>query len=222
MSRPSTPSNHLEANFRFVEEGTGHGVIIATAGSGKTTTLVEVAHRLPTGTSSCFLAFNAAATKQLKDTLPAHLTARTVHALGLKTLAARVRGRKLARVYPQKYTELVKARLRNREPSYRVSPTAAAQAAHYLRELAHYARVNLAQETKRGGLEQLAQTYHLRPPEHAELMSDLHTQLWNLLRNGVTLALERLCDYMRLHRHDLRTCAGELVASTALRAGVGR
>ncbi len=110
---------------------------MATAGSGKTTTLAEVAHRLQTGTSACFLAFNTAAAKQLRDRLPAHTTARTVHALGLKTLATRVRGRRLARVYPHKYAELVKARLRNLEPTYRVSPTAAAQAVHYLRELTH-------------------------------------------------------------------------------------
>lgn len=98
----NTPNPYHEAIYRFVEEGRGHGVIMATAGSGKTTTPVEVAHRLQTGTSACFLAFNTAAAKQLRDRLPAHTTARTVHALGLKTLAARVKGRRLARVHPQK------------------------------------------------------------------------------------------------------------------------
>ena len=61
MSRPSTPSSHQEAIFRFMEEGTGHGVIMATAGSGKSTTMVEVAHRLPKNTRACFLAFNTSA-----------------------------------------------------------------------------------------------------------------------------------------------------------------
>ena len=110
MSRPSTPSSHQEAIFRFVEEGTGHGVIMAAAGSGKSTTLVEVAHRLPKNTRACFLAINTSAAQQFKDRLPAHVTACTVHALGLKTLAVSVKGRKLARVYPRKYQELVKAR----------------------------------------------------------------------------------------------------------------
>jgi DNA helicase-2/ATP-dependent DNA helicase PcrA len=195
MSRPSTPSSHQEAIFRFVEEGTGHGVIMATAGSGKSTTLVEVAHRLPDGTRACFLAFNTSAAQQLKARLPARVTARTVHALGLKTLAAGVEGRKLARVYPRKYQELVKARLPNTEESYRVSSQAAPQVVHYLRELTHYARVNLAQEDDRGVLNQLAWTYHLRPPEHPELVSNLHSQLWGILRDGVALALEGLYDY---------------------------
>ncbi len=195
MSRLPMPSSHQEAIFCFALEGTGHGVIMATAGSGKSTTLVEVAHRLPKVTRACFLAFNASAAQQLKERLPAHVTARTVHALGLRTLASSVKGRKLAPVYPRKYQELVKARLRNTESSYRVSSTTASQAVQYLRELTHYARVNLAQETDRGVLERLAQTYHLRPPGHPELVGDLHAQLWEILRDGVTLALEGLYDY---------------------------
>ena len=40
MTRPMTPSSYQEAIFRFVKDGSGHGVIMATAGSGKSTTLV--------------------------------------------------------------------------------------------------------------------------------------------------------------------------------------
>ena len=191
----TTPSSYQEAIYRFALEGSGHGVIMATAGSGKSTTLIEVAHRLPTDSRACFLAFNTSAAQQLKDRLPGHVTACTVHALGLRTLAAAVKGRKLARVYPRKYQELVKARLRNTEESYRVSSQTASQAVQYLRELTHYARVNLAQEDDRGVLERLARTYHLRPPEHPELLSNLHAQLWEILRDGVVLALEGLYDY---------------------------
>jgi DNA helicase II / ATP-dependent DNA helicase PcrA len=125
MSRPSTPTSHQEAIFRFVEQGSGHGVIMATAGSGKSTTLVEVAHRLPKDTQACSLAFNASAAQQLKDRLLGHVTARTIHAPGLSTLAGSVKGRKLARPYPHKYQELVKARLRNTEERYHVSPQTA-------------------------------------------------------------------------------------------------
>jgi DNA helicase-2/ATP-dependent DNA helicase PcrA len=195
MTRPPTPSPFQEAIFRFALEGSGHGVIMATAGSGKSTTLVEVAHRLPKDTRACFLAFNTAAAQQLKDRLPRRVTARTVHALGLGTLAASVKGRKLARVYPRKYQELINARLRNTESSFRVSSQTAAQAVQYLRELTHYARVNLAQEEDRGVLERLGQRYHLRPPDHPELISNLHAQLWEILRDGVALALHGLYDY---------------------------
>jgi DNA helicase-2/ATP-dependent DNA helicase PcrA len=54
MSRRSMPSPYQEAIFRFVEQGSGHGIIMATAGSGKSTTLVEVAHRLPKDTRLVF------------------------------------------------------------------------------------------------------------------------------------------------------------------------
>lgn len=193
MNTPA--SSYQEAIYRFALEGSGHGVIMATAGSGKSTTLVEVAHQLPKDTRACFLAFNTSVAQQLKDRLPGHVTACTVHALGLRTLAASVRGHKLARVYPRKYQELVKARLRNTEESYHVSSQTASQAVQYLRELTHYARVNLAQENDRGVLEWLARTYHLRPLEHPELLSNLHAQLWKILRDGVVLALEGLYDY---------------------------
>ncbi len=195
MTRPMTPSSYQEAIFRFVQDGSGHGVIMATAGSGKSTTLVEVAHRLPADVNACFLAFNTSAAKQLKDRLPEHVTARTVHALALKTLTAAAKGRQFAPVRPRKYHDLVRSRLHNTEANYRVSSQTAAQAVHYLRELTHYARVNLAQEENPGVLDRLAQTYGLRPPDHPKLVVDLHTQLWGILRDGVALALIGVYDF---------------------------
>ncbi len=195
MTRPTTPSSFQEAIFRFVQSGSGHGVIMATAGSGKSTTLVEVANRLPADVSACFLAFNASAAKQLKDRLPEHVTARTVHALALKTLSAAAKGRKFAAVQPRKYHDLVRSRLHNTEAHYRVSPETAAQAVHYLRELTHYARVNLAQEEDPGVLYRLAQTYGFRAPDHPKLVVDLHAQLWGILRDGVALTLIGAYDF---------------------------
>lgn len=189
----TTPSSYQEAIYRFALEGSGYGVIMATAGSGKSTTLVEVAHRLPTNSRACFLAFNTSAAQQLKDRLPGHVTACTVHALGLRTLAASVKGRKLARVYPHKYQELVKARLRNTEESYRVSSQTASQAVQYLRELTHYARVNLAQENDKCVVERLAKRYQPRPPDHPEVLINLHVQLQGISRNGVALDLDQGC-----------------------------
>lgn len=219
MSRLSTPSSHQEAIFRFVEEGTGHGVIMATAGSGKSTTLIEVAQRLPEGTRACFLAFNTSAAQQLKDRLPSHVTARTVHSLGLKTLASAVKGRKLARVYPRKYQELVKARLRNTEESYRVSSQTASQAVHYLRELTHYTRFNLSRETDRGVLERLARTYHLRPPGHPRAgRRSARPALGDSTRRCNTCARGAL----RLYGHDLCARSGGPLPYPALRHGVRR
>ena len=50
-------SSYQQRIVEFARKGSGHGVIQATAGAGKTSTLVAVAHALPAGTSTCFLAF---------------------------------------------------------------------------------------------------------------------------------------------------------------------
>src|SRR5690606_36468038 len=82
---------HQQAVLDFVRDGAGHGVVEATAGSGKTTTLVQVAELLQSevllpGQRACFLAFNRATAGELRDRLPGSITATTLHALGRKVL----------------------------------------------------------------------------------------------------------------------------------------
>lgn len=72
--------------FSFGENGRGHGVVEAAAGSGKTSTLVELARRLSAKNPSAniiFLAFN----KHIADELSTRLagtnaSARTIHSVG--------------------------------------------------------------------------------------------------------------------------------------------
>jgi DNA helicase II / ATP-dependent DNA helicase PcrA len=71
-----------EAVFNFVEKETGSAVVEAVAGSGKTTTIVEAARRLPFDTEGIFLAFNKAIADELKRRLPASVPALTLNALG--------------------------------------------------------------------------------------------------------------------------------------------
>ena len=47
MLPPRARSPHQQAILDFVRSGVGHGVVMATAGSGKTFTLREVASSLP-------------------------------------------------------------------------------------------------------------------------------------------------------------------------------
>lgn len=56
--RPFSPSAYQQAIFDFVRSGSGDGVVRATAGSGKTTTLVEIARQLLNDLNACFLASN--------------------------------------------------------------------------------------------------------------------------------------------------------------------
>lgn len=78
----SEPSPLQRRILDFVATGTGHSVVEATAGSGKTTTLVQVAQLLPPERRACFLAFNRATAAELKSRLPAHVESTTIHALG--------------------------------------------------------------------------------------------------------------------------------------------
>lgn len=86
--------NHYQrAVLDFVRRGTGHGVVEATAGSGKTTTLVEVAKVLESellapGERACFLAFNRSTAVELRARLPGGITATTIHALGRQVVLA--------------------------------------------------------------------------------------------------------------------------------------
>lgn len=68
--------------FAFVENETGSAVIEAVAGSGKTTTIVEAARRLPFDAEGCFVAFNKAIAEELKRRLPASVPAMTLNAMG--------------------------------------------------------------------------------------------------------------------------------------------
>ena len=89
-----TPSSYQQAIFDWVTATRGSGrhlVVNAVAGSGKTTTGVEVFSLLPGegdigGIDSAFVAFNSHIAKELKSRLPDGANARTYHSLGLATL----------------------------------------------------------------------------------------------------------------------------------------
>lgn len=59
----------------------GHLLVRAVAGSGKTTTLVGAAERVPSSKRAVFLAFNKSIATELGQRLPAHFQARTFHSL---------------------------------------------------------------------------------------------------------------------------------------------
>lgn len=81
-----TPSP-LQTNIYNVVETTDSNMIVnAVAGSGKTTTIVEIARRIPTHKRSIFLAFNKDIVKELKGKLPPHIEVKTIHSFGLNEL----------------------------------------------------------------------------------------------------------------------------------------
>ena len=69
-----------------IENGDSHIIVNAGAGCGKTFTIVEGANRLPSGTTSAFLAFNKSIATELAERLPAEVEAKTFHSFGFAAI----------------------------------------------------------------------------------------------------------------------------------------
>lgn len=80
------PSKYQQAIFDFVANGTGHGVVEAVAGSGKTTTIVKALDLTPSDAKVGFVAFNKHIATELKKRAPEHVYVSTLHSLGLKVI----------------------------------------------------------------------------------------------------------------------------------------
>jgi superfamily I DNA/RNA helicase len=99
------PSRYQQTVFDFIERGTGDGIVEAVAGSGKTTTLVQAAHRL-TVKDSVFLAFNKHIAEELAQRLAGTGTAaRTFHSVGNQLVAGHL-GK--VKVDGRKYKKMVR------------------------------------------------------------------------------------------------------------------
>ncbi len=77
-------SRYQDAIFEHVANGNGNGVVIARAGSGKTTTIEEAVRRVPAGKSVIVLAFNNAIAKELAARLPRTVSVMTTHTCGMR------------------------------------------------------------------------------------------------------------------------------------------
>lgn len=81
-----TPSFYQESIFDFVKNSQGNAVVEATAGSGKTTTIVKALEMVPAGKRVVFLAFNRHIVAELRKRAPAGVTVATIHSLGLSII----------------------------------------------------------------------------------------------------------------------------------------
>jgi len=191
MFRLAHPSPYQEAIFRFVEVGWGHGVVRSTAGSGKTTTLVEAAYRLPKGTWACFLAFNVHTARELQRRLPERVEARTVHSLGRAILSNHVGQDGKVKVEEGKYRILAEHHLKRDERTWRLPPQVLRAAVTYLKDLARLVRLEFATPEL---LPELALRYRLQLPE-PDLAETLFDLVWAVLDAGQAQAKEGLIDF---------------------------
>ena len=99
-----TPSSYQAAIFDHIENGRGHAVVEAVAGSGKTTTIVSAA-RLTAG-EGLFVAFNKSIASELGTRLEGtSMVAKTVHSVGFAAVRKFNRG---VKVNASKYRDLLK------------------------------------------------------------------------------------------------------------------
>ena len=83
----NTPTHFEIAIYDWVLNGTGHAVVDAKAGSGKTTTIVNLLKFIPCLNKVFLVAFNKHIAEELNARgLPSNATAKTLHSVGLSAL----------------------------------------------------------------------------------------------------------------------------------------
>lgn len=80
-----------QAIFTFVQTMLTHLVIMARAGCGKTTTIVEATKYLPEQARILFCAFNVSIVEELKLRLPSYISCSTLHSIGFSLVRAAFR-----------------------------------------------------------------------------------------------------------------------------------
>lgn len=80
------PSQHQLDIFNTLLNTDKNIVVRASAGSGKTSTIVTAAKLLSPSLTSCFLAFNKSIVEELKSRLPQNTVCKTAHSFGMTAL----------------------------------------------------------------------------------------------------------------------------------------
>lgn len=185
----------------FVRRGVGHGIVEATAGSGKTTTLVMVAQLLVTepaarGSRACFLAFNRSTAAELRARLPPAVEAQTLHSLGRQVL---VRARPAAvELEEAKYRRLAADLLRASPDASLAKAPDAPELADHLNALFAYARLELTDLQDAAAVAALCRRYHLSAPRPAGELAALHGLLPALAAAGSTATTVDYTDMLYL------------------------
>lgn len=78
-----------------VKEGTGHIAVEATAGAGKSTTLLMCLNAIPKTKKTIFISFSKAIVEELRPRIPKHVKASTLHSLGCRMIMKHYPGVKI-------------------------------------------------------------------------------------------------------------------------------
>jgi DNA helicase-2/ATP-dependent DNA helicase PcrA len=79
-------SDYQKDIFKDIATGSGHTVVIARAGSGKTSTIVEGFKYIPKGQKTLMVAFNKSIAEELKQRAASYIDVMTLHSLGFRAI----------------------------------------------------------------------------------------------------------------------------------------
>ena len=164
------PSQYQLDIFDFIENGQGHGLVVAVAGSGKSTTLLQAAQKIK-AQKSIFLAFNNSIAKELSHKLKgvgSQMEAKTINALGFEAVRGKVKNTDLK---DDKYNYLL--------------PDGYSRHDDYL-QLVKLCRTTMVDVTDKAAVDSLAEHYNL-DVGYAEKM---FPKLGEILEMGKQQALE--------------------------------
>lgn len=85
------PSKYQEAIYDAILNTDKNIVVKASAGSGKTTTIIEASKLIPQNKCSLFAAFNKSIVEELSKRLPSHVQCSTLHSIGMRALMSHFR-----------------------------------------------------------------------------------------------------------------------------------
>ena len=90
-----TPSPRQLEIYKAFKETDKHICVQATAGSGKTTTILELLNFVPKFRKAIFLSFSNGIVSELKERVPQGIEASTLHSLGCRAVMSTYKGTKL-------------------------------------------------------------------------------------------------------------------------------
>ena len=182
-----TPSPYQQRIYDFIESGTGNAVINAVAGSGKTTTLINLLAKVPATSRVLFLAFNKSIVEELKiktQRFP-NVEVKTLHSLGMSGLRKGLANFKDVNSgkYRQYLNEQMKLGLI--APTRELAPGEKGEYKDNILDLVDLARVNLCQTTEE--MMQVTWKHNIHLHDN-ELMIAQRLIIWGRSEEGMVTA----------------------------------
>ena len=176
--------------FNFVTNESGSGLVAATAGSGKTTTLVEIANRMVSdpkfaGKDMLLAAFNKSIAEELTSRLPGEFTCKTLHAHGMGAITKNVSRRLKVDTY--KYSNLIRDHI---EGTYKIDRKSSDfyPILNMAQKLLDMVQVNLTDYTSQEAILLVADKYDI------EIKFEQVSMILNLVTSALTKGLLQVKD----------------------------